>query len=456
MARTSTQQSNEDLPRTTPDFDAMIGIVKYNSVGFFFTDFVIPFTGISIGSTGLELGFLYSFLVLGSVLSALFIGYLTDHVRKKTTLILIGAIGRGASYIVMFIGTITEDMSIMMLGTFILGFVVEFFWNPFDSLVSAKSNKNNRSFAFGKRNAAIGKGQLAGGLFGVVVFILANVFVPGNAVLAFSPMIVYCACNVTGGILFTRRIDEHLTYYQYIASIDKNITQVVNGDKDHHAIDTPRDYNEPGSKVGLQRGFVIGFVMLIIAYFLSSINGSIGKPFLQLFMRKVIIDNPVLVLAAYAPAGILAQFISPRLGNYADRMRPQVGIIIFASLGALITLIEINIPILIVFSLMLVADNMFANASSLVMSNVFSRISIKSRGKVLGVASAFNNGGAFFGPIIGGMLIDSFNPAMPFFVSVFVELALIPFYLLALNRLRPYYAEMALLDDTAVIDRDNK
>jgi MFS family permease len=149
-------------------------------------------------------------------------------------------------------------------------------------------------------------------------------------------------------------------------------------------------------------------------------------------------------------------FISPRLGNFADRLKPQVGIIIFATLGALVTLIEINVPILLIFSLLLIADNMFANATGLVMSNVFSRISIKDRGKVLGVASAFNNGGGVFGPIIGGILIDAFNPAMPFFVSVFVELALIPLYLLALKRLRPYYEEIVKnAEDTTIIDHDS-
>nr|MDO8113867.1 MFS transporter [Candidatus Sigynarchaeota archaeon] len=447
-------QARDTIPRMTPDFNAMIGIVKYNSVGFFFTDFVIPYAGMSMGGSGIQIGLLYSFMVLGSVISGLFVGYLTDRARKKTYLILIGAIGRGVSYLTMFIAVLVNSMEIMTLGTFLLGFLVEFFWNPFDALVSAKSNKDNRSFAFGKRHQAIGKGQLAGGIAGVIIFILASKLAPGVNALAFSPMLIYFAFNVAGGILFTRRVDEHLTYRDYMISIGygKVVENVVDG-KATLASSQVAINGQPAAKhPAVKRSFLFGFILLLAAYFLSAINGQMARPFIQVYLRHVVEADPVLVLLAYAPAGVTATFLSPMLGDFADRIKPYVGIALFTTLGALTTLVEINVFVLWIFSLLLIADTAFANASSLVMSNVFSRISIKNRGKVLGIASSINNAGGVIGPLIGGLLMDAFSPAMPFIVSIFIELSVLPLYLLALNRLKSHYAEIVSEHKIPLID----
>jgi MFS family permease len=360
-------QGLQAVPRVTPDFDAMIA-------------------GVSLGGSGLGIGIMFSFIVLGASMSALLVGYLADRVRK-TTLILVGAFGRGASYIVMFTGIMVGSLAIMTAGTFILGLLVEFYWVPFDSLVSAKSCKDNRSYAFGRRHGAIGRGQLAGGIVGVTIFILSNELVEGSLsiILMFSPMLLFCACNMIGGFLFVRKVDERLTYAGYIANMKGGKDCESPAQSTNSLVENP--IPEPTSTIPrrakLGAGFMLGFGLLLASYFLSSMNNMIAKPFMQIYMLRVIIDNPTLVLLAYAPAGTMSMFLSPKIGALADRLNPYIGIAIISSLGAMTTLLIINVNNIVLFSALLVADTVLGNASSLILSNIFSRISIKHRGKIL-------------------------------------------------------------------------
>src|SRR5271157_5131017 len=134
--------STPDGRNFTPDFSQMVRIVRYNSVGFFFTDFVIPYvSGVMLGGSGLQVGLMYSFLTLGSSISGFLVGFLTDRMSKKT-LVFIGAAGRGASYLIIYAAVIVQSLVLLNVGTFALGFLVAFFWVPYDTLVSQKSNKN--------------------------------------------------------------------------------------------------------------------------------------------------------------------------------------------------------------------------------------------------------------------------------------------------------------------------
>jgi MFS family permease len=66
--------------------------------------------------------------------------------------------------------------------------------------------------------------------------------------------------------------------------------------------------------------------------------------------------------------------------------------------------------------------------SGFVFINFISRISIKHRGKIFGIISAFESVGFVIGPIIGGLVWDTISTITPFIISIIVEWALIPFF----------------------------
>ena len=80
-------------------------------------------------------------------------------------------------------------------------------------------------------------------------------------------------------------------------------------------------------------------------------------------------------------------------------------------------------------------------AAGLIFQNILSRISLQHRGKVLGTGEFFIFLGSVIGPILGGIVWDFISPQFPFIISIFVELSLIPLYLVVVYYLIPHLAE---------------
>lgn len=79
--------------------------------------------------------------------------------------------------------------------------------------------------------------------------------------------------------------------------------------------------------------------------------------------------------------------------------------------------------------------------ASLIFQNLVSRITVEHRGKILGTGEFFTFLGSVIGPILGGIVWDFIGPKFPFVISIFVELSLIPLYLIVVYYLIPHLAE---------------
>jgi MFS family permease len=186
---------------------------------------------------------------------------------------------------------------------------------------------------------------------------------------------------------------------------------------------------------------IIGIIFLMSVLFLGSVNGSIAKPFLNIYLLENIESNVNLVVWAYLPAGILATLFAPKLGAIVDKLLPSVGITITSLLGALVTWFLINSGNIWIFAALLLVDLTIVISASLIFQNLVSRITIEHRGKILGFGEFFAFFGAVFGPILGGIAWDFIGPQFPFIISIFVELSLIPLYLAVVYLLLPHIAE---------------
>ncbi len=111
--------SNSTSHKITPDFVPMIRIIFWNSMGFFFFSFLIPYvTAQLLGASGTQLGFMYASQIFGALISAPIVGYLTDRFSKKL-LVLIGSFGRGTCYLLMYLGIIFSSLMIFAIGLFV-------------------------------------------------------------------------------------------------------------------------------------------------------------------------------------------------------------------------------------------------------------------------------------------------------------------------------------------------
>ena len=423
--------------KMTPDFIPMIRIIFWNSMGFFFFSFLIPYVTVQLLAVSkTELGLAFSIQMMGGLISAPIVGYLTDRVSRKL-LILIGSFGRATSYILMYIGILLSSFLLFTAGMFILGFFVGFFWTPLDTLISEKSNKANRSFAFGKRGGMIGKGNAVGAVISFIIFWLANSFIPDNLFLVYCPLLIFAISNIFGGITFHLKVDEHLTFDKHVFNLFPSSVEPSLISKEPVIQDTPIK-----SRNNLAIGFFIGFSVLTIAFMMSNMNQMLAFPFFQVYLiEELKIDNPTMVMIIYFPSQIISLLFAPKLGKIADKINPIIGVAFVSGLGALVTLLIINSTSGYIFGILLLFDSTFAWGGNLILQNILSRISKIHRGKIFGAAQWLSLFGAVLGPLIGGLAYFSIGPFAPFAISIFIELSVIPLYAIAIKALKPYMAE---------------
>jgi MFS family permease len=89
----------------------------------------------------------------------------------------------------------------------------------------------------------------------------------------------------------------------------------------------------------------------------------------------------------------------------------------------------------------LLIDLTIVISAGLIFQNLVSRITIEHRGKILGTGEFFGFMGNVIGPILGGIVWDFMGSKFPFIISIYVELSLIPLYLLVVYFLLPHLAE---------------
>lgn len=428
--------SNSTSHKITPDFVPMIRIVFWNSMGFFFFSFLIPYvTAQLLGASGTQLGFMYASQIFGALISAPIVGYLTDRFSKKL-LVLIGSFGRGACYLLMYLGIIFSSLMIFAIGLFIQGFFVGFFWTPLDALISEKSHKTNRSYAFGKRGGMMGWGNFFGSILSFIIFGIANFFVPNNRFLVFSPLILFTISNVYAGIIFNRHVNEELTYDHYITNIYPPSAEFFIESQTIDVSSKSQKHNN------IAFGFLVGFIFLTIAFMTSNINQSLAPPFFQVYLIDEIgVNNATMVMLIYFPSQIISMLLAPKLGKISDKINPMLGIAIASSFGSLVTWLIVNTTTGWEFGVILTFDATFAWAGMLILQNFVSRVSKSHRGKIFGLTQWMGLFGALIGPILGGLVWDHIGPRAPFIISIFVELSVIPLYFIAIRFLNPHMAE---------------
>jgi MFS family permease len=408
----------------TEDFKFMVNIVIFNSMGFFFFNFLIPIVArINMNSSATEVGIIISLITIGLIISSSFVGFLVDRTDSKRNLVMIGSFGRATAYFVIYLAIVVNSLVILGIGTLILGFLAGFFWIPLDTLVAQKSSKDHRSHAYGKRDSANAIGQIIGGLAGFGIFFGLSA-VNASPFFLYSAFLLYGIMNLIAGILFYTKVDETIKYY------GDEVQNTANSSE------SPENNSSAITKIML-----IGMIILSCVILLSSVNHTLARPYLNIYILENITDEMGFVILAYFPTALFATFLAPRLGKLADKIPPAIGIPILASSGALMTWLLISTTNIWIFTGLLLIDLTIGMSAGLIFINIMSRINIKHRGKIMSLSSFFTNLGSSIGPILGGFVYDSLGSAAPFIISIFVELLIIPLYLIIIKILIPYAEE---------------
>ncbi|MFX1419269.1 MAG: MFS transporter [Promethearchaeota archaeon] len=417
-----------DHYKFTSDFNSVIFIVLWNSLGFFFIEFIMNYyIFFVLGYPAPNVGLFFSAITFGGLISSSFIGYLTDHFSKRI-LVMIGAFGRGLSYFVLYVSIILQSLVGMYISAFLLGMGAQIFWNPLDTIISEKSSKYHRSSAFGKRRLALGIGMVLGTIIGFTIFSLSNLLTPNNAFFIYGAIPIFGISNVYAGIQFSRKVDENKKF-EY-PEVENDII-----------VENELESSDQFSKKSLNLFYFLGIIILFSGFFLTALNFGFYRPYIQTYVIKYINNNAELVAWFYLPTALLGALIAPKLGTLADNLNTYLTVAIASFLGGFVTWLIINSGNLWIFAILLILDNTIMLTVSFVFVNFLSRVSIKHRGKIFGMITLFESIGMIIGPLLGGLVWETVSPQAPFIISIIVEWSLISFFIIGMKLLNPYLVE---------------
>ncbi|MFW9882404.1 MAG: MFS transporter, partial [Candidatus Thorarchaeota archaeon] len=203
--------------------------------------------------------------------------------------------------------------------------------------------------------------------------------------------------------------------------------------------------------------FYIGFTVLILAILGTSITGTIYSPFIAAYLiENLLLDFnerivPIIVMFVYFPAQVLSQLVAPKLGKVFDRISPSLSIITIGIFKALMIWVLIYAFSPIDFAVVLIFLYIALESNGYLIQAIMSRVSIKHRGKIFGFNMWIDRLGRVIGPLIGGILWDTLDYSVPFIVSIYIGLCLIPVFIFAIRKLGPYMGEQIEIDTREIM-----
>lgn len=419
----------------TPDFQPMINTMFWSAMGFYYLQFIIPQFAELLNIEGLQMGFIFSSITLGNILSAPLVGAITDKMNKKK-IAAMGIFGRGTAYLIMYFAILLKSYVLFLISTVFLGFMVSFFWIPFNHMIAAKSHPDHRSFAYSQRDSAVGKGGLLGGIAGFLVFFLGDNLIHSLAITYIS-LIAFMVANFYAGIQFLRNIDENQALSEEFSGDDPDLATQIDDENPCKLNKT----NNKKSQSFSSKYFVFGILVMLLGYFLTSTNNNLAMPFMQTFILRKITPDAALMILIYIPSGIVPMILAPKIGRTVEKVNIFSGLALATLLGGFMTFLLIVIKNMVIFSIILVVDTAIALSESLILDKFISRISKSHRGKMFGSREVFVNLGGVTGPIIGGLLWRQWYIEMPFIASIMVEILIIPVMFLGIWLIKPHLTE---------------
>ena len=183
-------------------------------------------------------------------------------------------------------------VDLLILNSLVWGCGAAFYYVGSDAEISERAIHENRAEAFGRREAANGRGSVIGVFIGFSLLIIFNGIVP---------FLFFAATSLIGGaIVLTSRVPP-IEHEAQVRSQDR------------------------------QAAIAVGIVALVIAAAIDAFGMSLLSPFVELFILERFTTDIVLIALIYLPPGIIISFVSGPIGRYADKAN-KIHVVAIASL----------------------------------------------------------------------------------------------------------------------------
>jgi len=422
----------EDLSKTS-DWSSLKSVYRsafYCSLGFFLVSFLLPIVAYGyMGASATQVALVFSLLTLGYALFSPIAGKAAARGLTREC-ICAGACVRGFSYVGMAAAIAIASVNLLIVNSLLWGLGAAFYQVGSDSEISERVARQNRSEAFGRREAANARGSVMGAFAGFIILLYFGVpYV----------FLFYAAMNLLGGFVVVWHrppMKVHAGFSSYF---------------------------------GVGGAFATGIVALVTAASIDTFIAELMRPFVELLIISVFNPDIHVLALVYLPGGLFSGVLGGRMGRLADhssRVRIVAAAVVVSSSSSLLLAAIPNVAAFLVsifpqlwvlteagVGLLLIAvlftiQSITTMLAYVVISSVFGTAYEGRAGEGFGRFEAALGTARFAGPLAGGVLWDLVSPSAPFVLVGVSGYLLIPLYYVGMKRYEQACRDRACAPDT--------
>ncbi len=346
------------------------------SLPFTFLYFSLPIISKSFGASAFEIGGLFTVLTVTTLLLRPIVGWLLDHCGRKIFLIIALLIYALAMGVFAF----SASLNWLYLARFIQGVGSAFLWATVNTIVADFTPATERGKALGKLNETTTRG----GLVGIFVASIPMFVFPQDYgwKIAFTG---YAVMTLVGVGLAWKNVP---------------VTKPVQ----------PR--NQKWS------GFNSALLKLLFVVFITGIPEAMLSPIYLIYLQDKFTTDMMTIAWAFFPAGLVAAFLSTRLGAMSDRYGRAPMMAVGLAGSGIISLFMPVLPSVIWLAILYTLSTILWGLSEPAETAMVAELAGDDQlGMGYGVYDFVENLGFAIGPLLGGLLYDTVGKEMPFYLN---------------------------------------
>jgi MFS family permease len=357
------------------------------SFPFFIMSLLLPVYGKELGASALEIGVIFSAFSVMTILMRPLVGWALDRFGRRPFYIA-GMLG----YALTMVAFAYSDRVLgMIVARMLQGVSSAFAWLSASAIIADITGADNRARYFGRMQQASSRGSILGAFIAYYLFNgglhldSLHIAIEGWK----ATFLVFAAGALVAFGITLRGMHET----------------------------SPSSARTGNHKIVWSRAWTL----LMLVTLITAAAWSMTSPILILFLQDRLHAGISEIGWAFLPSGIIWALLPARLGRLADRFGRKplmlLGLVVSAATMFVLPALTSFIGLAVLWSVLALC---FAAGDPAEQALVADLTGGEQRGRAYGLYVMAADIGAALGPLGGGWLYDSFNPAVPFLATAII------------------------------------
>ena len=352
------------------------------STPFVFLFFGLPVISKAFGASALEIGGLFSVVTGATLLLRPAIGWMLDRFGRK--IFFVAALFMYALSMGLF--AFAGSLSWLYAARLIQGIGSAFLWTAANTIIADVTAPSERGRALGRINEITSQGGLVG-IFAAFFIMLSF----PKAVSWEYAFIGFTILTFVSALLAWKTVPN----------------------------------TKPGRPIAQGKPiFSRQLYKLLVIVFITAVPAAMLSPIYLIYLQDKFTTDTSTLAWAFFPAGLATSFLSARLGAFSDRFGRAPMMAVGLAGAGFISLFMPHLPSLVwlavLYTLSTILWDLFGPAETALVADLTGH---EQQGMAYGLYDFVSNLGLTIGPVLGGLLYDTFGKGVPFYLNGVILMA---------------------------------